>query len=391
MSGFGIVLKKECVDNIRDRRTVISSFSLAILGPVLFVGMMVFVMERALGESDEPAVFAVMGADNAPQLMDFLNQQNTDITLIDPVDDPREIVIEGNHDLLLVIGEDYAARWRSGGPNTLQLVHDSSDLSSTRKHMTELRGYISQYSQTVGFLRLQLRGVDPTISRPIVTQSVDVASPAARALTVLASLPYFLVLVVFMGGFYLAIDTTAGEREHGSMEPLLTQPISRAQLVLGKIAATSVFGTMSLIIFLVALFFAIPFVPFERIGMSLEVGFDQLFPVLFVSLPLIVFAASLLTVVASFAKSYKEAQTYLTLVILIPTMPIIIAQFMNIKTTTLVMLVPSLAQASLMTDLIKSEHVEPMHMLLSIGATSFYAGLLASVAVWMYNRERILG
>ena len=98
-----------------------------------------------------------------------------------------------------------------------------------------------------------MRGIDPGLSRPIDTTEVDVASPAARALTMLASLPYFLVLVVFMGGFYLAIDTTAGEREHGSLEPLLTQPTSRTQIVLGKIVATSVFALVAVIVFMISL------------------------------------------------------------------------------------------------------------------------------------------
>ncbi len=388
---FSVVLAKECVDNLRDRRTLISSFSLAILGPVLFVGIMVLVLDRALGESDEPTAFTVMGAGYAPQLMGYLQQQDTVIEEVDTVDDPQSLVTSGDHDLVLVISPDYAQRYAKGNMNTLLLVHDSSEISTTRKHISQLRAYINRYSSTIGVLRLQLRGLDATISRPITTQEVDVASPAARALTILASLPYFLVLVVFMGGFYLAIDTTAGEREHGSLEPLLTQPISRMQLVLGKLAATSVFGAASLVIFLLSLYVSIPFVPFERIGMSLEVGLGQLLPVFIVSLPLILFAAALLTVVASFARSYKEAQTYLTMVIFIPTAPIIVAQFMNVDTSLAVMFVPSLSQATLMTDLIKNEPVALIHALVSMTTTTVYTGLLAWVAIALYNRERILG
>ena len=388
---FRVVLAKECLDNMRDRRTLMSSFSLAILGPIFFVGIMVFVLQRALGETDDPTQFSVIGADHAPALMTFLRNQNTNITELDAVDDPKLLVSSGRHKLVLVVAEDYAQRYSRGNMNTLLLINDSSKISSTRTHLAQLRGLISRYSRTIGLLRMQLRGVDPGLTRPITTQSVDVASPAARALTILASLPYFLVLAIFMGGFYLAIDTTAGEREHGSLEPLLTQPTSRGQLVLGKIAATSVFGSASLVVFLISLYFSVPFVPFERIGMSLEIGLAQLVPVLFVCLPLIVFAAALLTVVACFAKSYKEAQTYLTIVILIPTMPIIIAQFLDVQTSNLVMLIPSLAQATLMTDFIKSEPVEWAHMFISIGATSVYAMLLTYIAVWLYNRERILG
>ena len=388
---FWVVLKKECTDNIRDRRTVLTSLSLAILGPIAFVAMMAFVLDRALGESDDPFEFAVIGAANAPQLMTYIDQQNSVITELEDVEDPTQLVRDGEQDLILVIAKDYAERYKKGNVNTLLLIHDSSNISATRKNLNQLRNTISQYNRTIGLLRLQLRGLDPSLTRPIQTQSVDVASPAARALTVLASLPYFLVLVIFMGGFYLAIDTTAGEREHGSLEPLLTQPISRNQLVLGKIGATSVFGAASLLVFLISLYFSIPFVPFERIGMSLEIGVAQLVPIFVLCLPLIVFAAALLTVVASFAKSYKEAQTYLSLVIVVPTMPIIIAQFLNIETTAPIMLVPSLAQSNLMTDFIKSEPVALLNVLISMSATSLYAAVFAALAIWLYKRERILG
>ncbi len=390
MSGFGVVFAKEFTDNIRDRRTLLSSFSLAVLGPIFFVGIMVFVLDRALGESDDPIEFAVVGAPYAPQLMAHLEQQNTDITRIE-TDRPRDVVRDGDHKLVLVINPDYEDRYAQGNLNTLLLVYDSSEISSSRRHLGTLRAYINQYSATVGALRLWLRGIDPSISRPINTQEVDVASPAARALTILATLPYFLIMVIFMGGFYLAIDTTAGEREHGSLEPLLTQPVSRAQLVWGKIGATSVFGLLSLLIFLISLFFSVPFVPFERIGMALELGLPQMLQILIVGLPLIFFAAALLTVVASFAKSYKEAQTYLTVVILIPTLPLILAQILNVETTLGIMFVPSLSQATLMADLIKSETITLVHMLTSMATTIVYGAFLSWIAVKLYSTERILG
>ena len=385
-----VVLKKECLDNFRDKRTILSSFSLAVLGPIFFVGIMVFVLERALGEADDAIEFAVVGAEYAPQLMANLREYAVDITEVE-TDAPRALVVDGDHALVLVISPDYGERYSKGNVNTLQLIHDSSKISSTRRHLSLLRSYISRYSRTIGLLRLQLRGIDPNIANPVATQEIDVSSPAARALTILASLPYFLVLVIFMGGFYLAIDTTAGEREHGSLEPLLTQPISRAELVLGKIGATAIFGGLSLAIFLVSLAFAVPFVPFQRIGMALEIGAAQLVPIFFLCLPLLLFAAALLTVVASYAKSYKEAQTYLTMVVLVPTLPLIFAQLTNVETTFGIMFVPSLSQANLMADIIKGEVVESLNVAVSMTTTFIYGALLTFLSVYLYSRERILG
>ena len=183
---------------------------------------------------------------------------------------PRSL--QGRHDLVLVIRPDYAERFHAGEINALTLIHDGAKLGSSRRQFAQVRDMINRYARTLGLLRLQVRGIDPAITTPLVVQEVDTASPAARALSVLATLPYLLVLVIFMGGFYLAIDTTAGEREHGSLEPLLSQPISRSNLVLGKLFATSLFSAASLLLFLISLAISIPFVPLHRIGMSLDIG-----------------------------------------------------------------------------------------------------------------------
>ncbi len=389
MRGFMVVLRKECTDNIRDRRTIISSFSLALLGPALFVGLMAFVLNTALGSSTDSVALTVVGSDNAPQLVAFLEQQNTEINR-EELEDPKQAVIDGSHDLILVIPETYAARFSKGQINSLPLIYDSSSIGKARRNYNQVRDMIRRFAQGIGFLRLQLRGVDPSITAPVLVHEVDTASPAARALTILATLPYLLVLVIFMGGFYLAIDTTAGEREHGSLEPLLSQPTSRVQLVLGKITATSIFGAMSLILFLGSLAVAVPFVPLQKIGMSLEIGLGASLGIFLVALPLIFFAASLLTVVASFAKSYKEAQTYLTIVILVPTLPLIIAQLMGVEASPLLMLVPSLSQSTLISDLIIGEPVEWLHLIISAATTGTLGAGLAWLAISLYRRESIL-
>ena len=389
MRGFMTVLRKECTDNMRDRRTIISSFSLALLGPALFVGLMAFVLNTALGTSTDEVALTVVGSENAPQLVSYLEQQNTEISR-EELEDPKQAVIDGSHDLILVIPETYAERFSNGEINSLPLIYDSSSLGKARRNYNQVRDMIRRFAQGIGFLRLQLRGVDPSITAPVLVQEVDTASPAARALTILATLPYLLVLVIFMGGFYLAIDTTAGEREHGSLEPLLSQPTSRTQLVLGKITATSIFGAMSLVLFLASLAVAVPFVPLHKIGMSLEIGLGASVGIFLVALPLIFFAASLLTVVASFAKSYKEAQTYLTIVILVPTMPLIIAQLLGVEASTLLMLVPSLSQSTLISDLIVGEPVEWLHLVVSALTTGTLGAGLAWLAISLYRRESIL-
>jgi len=389
VSGFSVVLAKECRDNIRDRRTIISSFSLAALGPVLFVALMSLVLNSTLGESKEPFGLVVNGAEHAPGLVDYLRTQNIDIREV-TLEDPRGAVEAGLHDLILTVDADYGKRFASGDVASVTLTYDSSGMGKTRRNAMATRQLIAGYGQQIGMLRLQLRGVDPTISQPLAVSEIDVASPAARALAILATLPYLLVLIIFMGGFYLAIDATAGEREHESLEPLLTQPVSRGQLVLGKLVAASVFSAVSLALFLTSLALSIPFVPLQQIGMSLQIGFLDCLTIFALSVPLMLFGAALLTVVASFAKSYKEAQTYLTMVVLIPTLPLIITQLLNLQPTDTLMLVPSISQASLISEVIKGEPLSASAVAVSAVSTTVLAALLSWLAMRLYQRERIL-
>lgn len=389
MRSLAIVLAKECRDNIRDRRTIISSLSLALLGPALFAGLMTLVLNTTLGEAREPFELAVAGAGNAPGLLAYLERQNVEIVRVNS-DAPRALVEKGQHALLLVIDPDYGERFRVGAINSLALVYDSSGMGTTRRNAMLTRQYVHAYAQKLGSLRLQLRGIEPKITAPIVVEEVDTASPAARALTLLATLPYLLVLVIFMGGFYLAIDATAGEREHGSLEPLLAQPISRLQLVLGKIAAAALFSALSLALFLTSLALSLPFVPLHKVGMSLALGLGDAIRMFALCLPLVLLAAALLTVVASFARSYKEAQTYLTAVILVPTLPLIVTQLTNLETNAWLMLIPSLSQADLVTAIIRGEQLPWTHVAASVVGTAGLGAALTWLAVRMYQRERIL-
>lgn len=389
LRAFRVVLAKECRDNIRDRRTIISSFSLALLGPAFFVGMMTFVLNTAVGDARESFRLAVVGAEHAPRLMDHLARHNVELAPL-ALDDPRRAVEDDTEDLILVIDAAYPERIERGQVATVALYYDSSEMSQTRRNVSLARGMIGQYAQKIALLRVQLRGMDPALLAPIRVSEVDTASPAARALSILSVLPYLLVLVVFMGGFYLAIDATAGEREHGSLEPLLTQPVSRTQLVLGKVAAASVFSAASTLLFLLSLALSVPFVPLHRVGMSLSIDAATCLGMFVVCVPLIVLGAALLTVVACFARTYKEAQTYLSIVVFVPTMPIIVTQMLSLAPSAPLMLVPSLSQATLVTSLIKGEALVPLHVAVSLGATSALAALLIWLATWLYRRERML-
>ncbi len=390
MSALGTVYRKELVDNLRDRRTLLSSFSIALLGPLFFVGLMAFMLDTAIGESDDPVSIDVIGAEYAPNLVSHLHSSNVDTTDID-VKDPVDAVRSGESSVILIIPQRYGADLASGEVAQLRLVHDSSAFGSARRGYRAAQSAINSYSHSIGLRRLMVRGVDVNVIDPIDVTSIDTASPAARALTVLATLPYLLLFVVFMGGFYLAIDSTAGERERGSLEPLLTQPVDRGPLVLGKIAASATFALISLLLFLLAFTLSLPMVPLEKLGVALTMTATKAGSIVVLCLPLLVMAAALLVVVASFAKSYKEAQTYLSIVILIPTLPAIVISFLDIEPGIPIMMIPSVSQALLVSDIISGDPIQMTHVIVSMAATAVAATALCYLATVLYKREAILG
>ena len=193
-----------------------------------------------------------------------------------------------------------------------------------------------------------------------------------------------------MGGFYLAIDSTAGERERGSLEPLLTNPVARADLLLGKMAATICYMMLSLTLTVVGFTVALYFVPLEQLGMSSNFGLLVALKIILILAPFAPLGAALMTLVASFTRSYKEAQTYLGLVLLVPTMPLIVATILNIRPDFSLMWIPSLSQHLLIIELIKAEPMNLGYLGVSTTCTLLLGALLAWLATRLYDRERLL-
>jgi sodium transport system permease protein len=225
----------------------------------------------------------------------------------------------------------------------------------------------------------------------VAVNEVDVATPAGRAVVVLGFMTYFVLFAVLMGGLYLAIDSTAGERERGSLEALLSLPVARSSLVGGKILATCAYMCISLALSLAAFVCVFRFVPLERLGMSANLGWGTALILFAICLPFVPLGAALMTFVASFTRSYREAQTYLTTVLLIPTLPIAFASIYSLKTQSSLMLIPSLSQHLLMTSVLKDEAVGALDVWVSAASSLAVALALMVLTARHWRRETMLG
>jgi sodium transport system permease protein len=289
-----------------------------------------------------------------------------------------------------MIPPNYGERFVAGRPAPLELYSDASDQTADRD-VRRAKCILAGYCAVITQLRLMARGIDPTMLAPIAIHDVDVSTPASRSVIALGTMSYMILITMLMGGMYLAIDATAGERERGSLEPLLTVPVRRDHLIYGKILAACAFMTISLVISVTALSVVLRFIGLEGLGMSVNFGPLTALQVILFCLPLVPLGASLMTIIAAYTRSYREAQTYLGLVLLAPTLPLVFASAMGLRPTPALMATPSMSQHFLITRLLRDEAIPLLDIVLSVGVTLGLGLVLAAIAGQLYMREALLG
>jgi sodium transport system permease protein len=393
VSALFTVCRKELIETLRERRTLLSLLLGPLFGPILFAVLINMTVSRNLTSLDEVLEVPVLGAERAPNLIASLRARS-----IEPhekhdvadVEDAARRVATGEFDVVLVVDEAFAEDFGTDRTARVALVFDRSK-NRAASRVGRLRGAIDAYGQQIGVLRLVASGGDPGLLRPLVVDELDVSTPASRSALMLGVLTYFLLFATLTGGLHLAIDTTAGERERKSLEPLLTLPVSRASVLVGKMTATVCYMLASLALTLIAFTIALRQLPLEQIGMSSNFGVATAALAFALLCPFAPLGAALMTTVASFTKTYREAQTYLTFVLLVPTLPLAFATMLNIEPEPKLMWIPSLSQHLLITTLIKDQPLNPSFVAISVASTLVLGVLLGWLAVRLYRREAILG
>jgi len=387
MRSILVVFLKEVRENLRDRRTVLNTLLTGpLLAPVIFALIINGVVARELDKADKPLPVPVIGAAYAPNLIAALKQQNIEIK--NAPDDPERAVREMDADLVLRIPENFADSWRKGEPAQVELIYDASQRDA-QGSVNRLRGALETYSQRTGALRLLSRGLSPAAMQPVVVADRDQSTAQTRSGTLFAMLPYFFILGAFIGGMALAIDTTAGERERQSLEPLLVNPVSRSRILIGKLAATSAFALTSVLLGIIAFSLVGRVLPTEKLGMTLEIGPHFALLTMVAMLPLVFLIATLQTLAAAFAKSFREAQTYLSLLMFVPAVPTMLLSLFPVKTETWMYAVPLMGQQITITRLMRGDAVTAEQLGLCFVCTAAAALLVYAVTAMIYRGERL--
>ncbi|MFM8585903.1 MAG: ABC transporter permease [Gammaproteobacteria bacterium] len=393
MRNIFTVFRKEFFENLRDRRILLSALVFGpVLGPILLAGVLQLSISQAETTFDKPMTLPVIGAEYAPTLMAVLESKDIKVERRDLDENQiRKAIAEREIKVALRIPEDFAERWSKSEPAAVEVFVDTSDQFGGDASATRVARTINAYSQQVSQTRLVLRGVDPTSMVAVVVHEIDVSTPSSRAIFALGMLSYLTIFAMLFGGMYLAIDATAGERERGSLESLLTAPMPRSHLIYGKIAATASYMLISMALTLAACAVSLQYVRLEELGMSLSMDLLTTVKLFVVAAPLAIFGAGLLTVVASFTRSFREAQSYLTFAISIPTLPLIFVGLLQVDPTPLVMSTPSLSQHFLMMEILRGETPTIIDLALSASITVLLGATLCWIAGRLYEREAILG
>jgi sodium transport system permease protein len=352
LAPVAIVLRKELMDALRDRRTLLTVLlSSVLMGPLILVAISSLV--ASLESRAEQREVYVAGLANAPTLRNFLERQTYTVKEA-PADYEAELRKARFTDPVVVVPADFEATLVRGESPVVEIVSDSANQRSEAS-TGRIERLLGGFSRERVVLALALRGVAVQVLEPIEVEERDLASTQTRATRITGMLPYFVMMAVLYGALNAALDTTAGERERGSLEPLLMNPAERWAIVLGKWAAVA---SVSM---LIAVLSSLSFLPGQWVLRSdtlaalFQYGWHEAVLFLVVLLPFAAALSAVLMAVAIRCKTFKEAQASATVVLLATSLLPLVNVFNLGSEAPWHLWVPALAQNTLMTRVLKGE------------------------------------
>jgi sodium transport system permease protein len=383
-----IVMRKELTDTLRDRKAVAMILVMAIVSPLIYV----VIQTVAAGErrQAESLVLPVAGAEHAPALVEWLTRQ-TGVEVVPAPADPEQAVRDRTEDVVLVIDEDFRDQWSRVRAATVVVMSDTSHSQAAQK-AARARELIGRYSAELASLRLLARGIAPEVATPVRIELVDVSSLQQRMAGLLLGLPIFFAAAALMCAIPLAVDATAGERERGSLEPLLLNPLSSATVVSGKWLAASVIGSIGVVACILVAVGSFRLVPWHEFGTQLPAALNQrtVWSMLALYVPLAVLMSALAMCLSTFARSFKEAQSLTAILMPIPFVPMVISTVVPLSNHPWLAPVPLVGQSALALDVLGGNAPEAHWYVLAAVSTLTFALVLVALAARLFRREAIV-
>jgi len=379
---FWVIFCKEVLDAVRDRKALMSAFLLPLM-MALTTSAGVMLVISSLDDS-EVIELPVLGAENAEPLIRWLEENGIEVRKA-PID-PVAAVNEHREDFVLVIPDDLSEQIWGAEPATIWLVMDASR-QDLMQEVRVLKTLVQAWSSQVGSLRLLARGVSPQISQPIQIKEVNTANSQKLAIRVLGSMPLVVLMAMFAGSIGLAADVTAGERERRSFEPLLINPVPRHIVVYGKWGATQLFALVVTLVTLALQLLIAYSLPLSELGVRFELSVSQVLLMMVVIVPVVFMGSALQLFVAIFARSFKDAQTYMGLLVMVPMVPGIYVLMNPGDYELWQTAIPLLGPQLLLVDLFGGTVPDIGSLLLVVVEALLLGVLFAKLTEWMLRRE----
>jgi sodium transport system permease protein len=382
-----IVLFKETIDNARDRRSLLIALFYPLMGPIL-LGLMIAAVDRAtLSGSPENMTLSIAGAEHAPMLISWLEEQDVDVR--EAPQDVHGAVKNGDIEVAIIIDPDFSTHFLNEKTALIAIVVNSSTLSGL-VNVNQVASLLGVFNNSVWGERIAARGIEYRALQPVAFETESVTSGSHISDIFLLMVPPLFIFNLFMGGAYLAIDTTSGERERGSLEPLLINPIKRSSLVAGKFLAALFYTFIAVAVQMLAFKAAFYFGGGEDVTFDFSISVLAVFGILIITLPLMMAAVAVQFIIATITRSFKEAQTYLGLLPLVPALPAMLLVFAPLKIQMWMMTIPILSQTLLIGQVLRQDPVSLINVVVSMVTTLAVAGVLVAITIRLYEREELI-
>lgn len=397
------VYRKESIDALRDRRTLFST----IIIPVLVIPLLTFGLGKiattiiSKARAETPAIAVLGGADSPDVVAQFKAAKSFKVTA--DTTDWKQRITDKKLRAAVQLPEGFEAGLKRGDAPAVAIYYYEGELKS-QLGVSEVENFLRTLRDQTAAERLRERGLPATLVKPFDFKRENVAPPEKVGGNMFGGLvPYLIIILCFTGAMYPAIDLTAGEKERGTMETLLCSPVARVDIVLGKFLMVLT-GSISAMVFMLLSMGATAVVAGSMLagaGAKAATAAAKttatmpmidplgLVGVLAMVLPVAVLFSAVIFTVALFAKSYKEAQSYVAPMMIVVIMPAVIGMLPGIELNARLALVP-LLNLSLVCKEMLSGVWHWNYIALIFGSSCVYAGAALALAVRMFNREDVI-
>ena len=375
------VFLKELADALRDRRALAIALAMALLsGPVVFA--LVSNLVSGIEEQVARREVVMVAPERAPTLLNFLQRAGATVVAA-PADWSEQIRSGRLQNAVVVPPEDFEDRLARGDALEVEVSYDESHDRAQPLVGATLR-MLQAFNRELGMQRLLARGVSPLVLAALEVQERNLAAAQARGARLLFIVPWAALIISIVGALAVAIDVSAGERERGSLEPLLMNPVPAWAIVLGKWAVVMLYSTAIVLLTMAGFLVSIRLITSETLAALMQLGARELLLFCAVLLPFAALMAAVNMLAATFGRTHKEAQTYVSYIAMAAQFSAVVPIFLTVRDSVWQLLVPSVAQLTVLMKALRGEPLSAFELLLPAAVCA--AGLLGC----LYAQARLL-